>query len=716
MSGTLPASPILQQFQSNGSPSLSSFFASANSNPFSIGCLSDSPPINKNKRCRQRVDAGEPRNSYQGALMSQLRSCSDSKHADRRNENEEQDEDCESVEQQMQESDLLLGANDNQASDFELSDEDSSADQQDSNENPVDLCAVSSQPPSLSAELPSLLKSNDPTENRHTNNSAMSSSSSKRKRFQPQRQPIKLDHSGVDSNDEGNFKEKTPDEVKPKLESMEKTENTSKQNEEMNPLQKELSSRPNNASGALPSSLNANMNGNSYQSNMLANKMFVEMQRRMYASAMGQQQSQSQQNGQTDEDNNVVKNAVMKDFIRFVHLMNEKILTASNEFNLTETEKALSQQLKQQKDKQQQDWRGSQPFGNVGRPNLGAMNPLFNPLMSYTNPQQILAMAANQSPLHSIANSMAQQNSTSNSTAGANMSFANLVNNSASNNKLPGSGIFPTAVPNFSSFNGFVNHAAVNQLAKMEDGSPRKKRSKVTDSVRGPRSAVRDTGNSLPASSRSSPQPNGYFAPTMVPHPLYNNTSFRVERSSQSPGNSDEFSDYGTDGSFSQSSTLTPAHLRKAKLMFFYTRYPSSSVLKSYFPDINFNKSNTAQLVKWFSNFREFYYMCMEKFAKQAIAEGITNANEIVVTTESEIYKNLNVHYNRNNFITPPESLSNVIEETLKEFFRALQEGRDAEPSWKKSIYKIIQQLDEQIPERFKSPNFMVQLEGSSQQ
>ena len=52
------------------------------------------------------------------------------------------------------------------------------------------------------------------------------------------------------------------------------------------------------------------------------------------------------------------------------------------------------------------------------------------------------------------------------------------------------------------------------------------------------------------------------------------------------------------------SSTLTPMHLRKAKLMFFWSRYPSSSILKSYFPDINFNKNNTAQLVKWFSNFR----------------------------------------------------------------------------------------------------------------
>uniref|UniRef100_A0A182KAE2 Prospero domain-containing protein n=1 Tax=Anopheles christyi TaxID=43041 RepID=A0A182KAE2_9DIPT len=55
------------------------------------------------------------------------------------------------------------------------------------------------------------------------------------------------------------------------------------------------------------------------------------------------------------------------------------------------------------------------------------------------------------------------------------------------------------------------------------------------------------------------------------------------------------------------SSTLTPMHLRKAKLMFFWVRYPSSAVLKMYFPDIKFNKNNTAQLVKWFSNFRDVW-------------------------------------------------------------------------------------------------------------
>uniref|UniRef100_A0A183C5B2 Prospero domain-containing protein n=1 Tax=Globodera pallida TaxID=36090 RepID=A0A183C5B2_GLOPA len=135
--------------------------------------------------------------------------------------------------------------------------------------------------------------------------------------------------------------------------------------------------------------------------------------------------------------------------------------------------------------------------------------------------------------------------------------------------------------------------------------------------------------------------------------------------------------------------TLTHMHLRKAKLMFFYQRYPSSSLLKSYFPDVHFTKHNTAQLVKWFSNFREFFYMQMEKFAKQALAEGVKRADEIYA----------------------PERLLLVIEETLREFFNALKQGRDVEPSWKKAIYKVIQQLDEPIPEFFREPQFVELLE-----
>uniref|UniRef100_A0A336MW69 CSON006339 protein n=1 Tax=Culicoides sonorensis TaxID=179676 RepID=A0A336MW69_CULSO len=146
------------------------------------------------------------------------------------------------------------------------------------------------------------------------------------------------------------------------------------------------------------------------------------------------------------------------------------------------------------------------------------------------------------------------------------------------------------------------------------------------------------------------------------------------------------------------SSTLTPMHLRKAKLMFFWVRYPSSAVLKMYFPDIKFNKNNTAQLVKWFSNFREFYYIQMEKYARQAVSEGVKSVDDIHITLDSEIYR-------------VPPNFRYVIEQTLKEFFRAIQSGKDTEQSWKKSIYKIISRLDDQVPEYFKSPNFLEQLE-----
>nr|CAH8875448.1 unnamed protein product [Trichobilharzia regenti] len=156
--------------------------------------------------------------------------------------------------------------------------------------------------------------------------------------------------------------------------------------------------------------------------------------------------------------------------------------------------------------------------------------------------------------------------------------------------------------------------------------------------------------------------------------------------------------------------TLTPVHLRKAKLMFFYTRYPNSTLIKMYFPDVKFYKNNTAQLVKWFSNFREFYYIQMEKYARVAISEGIRTAEEIHVTTESEIYRALNLHYNRNQQLEVPDHFRIVVEATLREFFVALYTGKDSEQSWKKPIYKVIARMDQPVPEFFKSPNWMDQL------
>ena len=58
-----------------------------------------------------------------------------------------------------------------------------------------------------------------------------------------------------------------------------------------------------------------------------------------------------------------------------------------------------------------------------------------------------------------------------------------------------------------------------------------------------------------------------------------------------------------------------------------------------------------------------------------------------------------------------PEHFRYTVEQTLREFFKAIQEGKDSEQSWKKAIYKVIARLDEPVPEYFKSPTFLEQLE-----
>ncbi|XP_075795266.1 prospero homeobox protein 1-like isoform X2 [Pelodiscus sinensis] len=150
---------------------------------------------------------------------------------------------------------------------------------------------------------------------------------------------------------------------------------------------------------------------------------------------------------------------------------------------------------------------------------------------------------------------------------------------------------------------------------------------------------------------------------------------------------------------------LTPGHLKKAKLMFFYTRYPSSGTLKTYFSDVKFNRCITSQLIKWFSNFREFFYIQMEKFSRQALSDGVPSAEALTVTRDSELARVLNQHYNKANDYEIPSKFLEVSQITLREFFSAISQGCDADPSWKKSIYKVICKLECDIPDAFRSPH-----------
>ncbi|KAL4648897.1 prospero homeobox protein 1-like [Arapaima gigas] len=157
---------------------------------------------------------------------------------------------------------------------------------------------------------------------------------------------------------------------------------------------------------------------------------------------------------------------------------------------------------------------------------------------------------------------------------------------------------------------------------------------------------------------------------------------------------------------------LSPCHLKKAKLMFFYTRYPSSNTLKTYFPDVKFNRCVTSQLIKWFSNFREFFYIQMERFARQAAREGLAGRGETALrlSRDSELYRILNLHYNKSNDYQVPDRFVEVSEVALREFLSAIQAGRDADPCWKKSIYKIICKLDSPVPDSFRLPGCPVGL------
>ncbi|XP_018550095.1 prospero homeobox protein 1 [Lates calcarifer] len=148
---------------------------------------------------------------------------------------------------------------------------------------------------------------------------------------------------------------------------------------------------------------------------------------------------------------------------------------------------------------------------------------------------------------------------------------------------------------------------------------------------------------------------------------------------------------------------LTTNHLKKAKLMFFYTRYPSSLVLKMCFHDVQFTRCITSQLIKWFSNFREFYYIQMEKFARHALIEGVTDVRGLTVGRESELFRALNMHYNKANDFQVPDRFLEVAEITLREFYIAISMGKDRDPSWKKAIYKVICKLDSDVPAEFNS-------------
>ena len=51
----------------------------------------------------------------------------------------------------------------------------------------------------------------------------------------------------------------------------------------------------------------------------------------------------------------------------------------------------------------------------------------------------------------------------------------------------------------------------------------------------------------------------------------------------------------------------------------------------------------------------------MEKYARQALQEGVKDEQELLVNEDHELYRVLNVHYNRNNHIEVSFKINQLI-------------------------------------------------------
>lgn len=189
------------------------------------------------------------------------------------------------------------------------------------------------------------------------------------------------------------------------------------------------------------------------------------------------------------------------------------------------------------------------------------------------------------------------------------------------------------------------------------------------------------------------------------------------------------------------STQLDALHVKKAKLMFFWSRYPDSTMLKSYFPDIE----DDVFLLHQFARFRNFFYILLERYAWQAINDGVTNEDDLRVSRKSDIYKVFKEEFDPSNCVDVPEQFLAVAEFTVREYFRHIQSGRmtaqesrprkmltmrsllrklkellcfksankniSNEESWENFICKSVSKLDEAVPDYFRQSAFLEQLD-----
>lgn len=74
----------------------------------------------------------------------------------------------------------------------------------------------------------------------------------------------------------------------------------------------------------------------------------------------------------------------------------------------------------------------------------------------------------------------------------------------------------------------------------------------------------------------------------------------------------------------------------------------------------------------------------MEKYARQGVSEGVKNVEELRVGGDSEIYRVLNLHYNRNNHIEVSSMIRHTCDTTIVATITISRKTRNAFNSVKK--------------------------------
>ncbi|OXA44802.1 Homeobox protein prospero [Folsomia candida] len=127
---------------------------------------------------------------------------------------------------------------------------------------------------------------------------------------------------------------------------------------------------------------------------------------------------------------------------------------------------------------------------------------------------------------------------------------------------------------------------------------------------------------------------------------------------------------------------LTMQHFIKAKMIFFYTQFPSTRSIQQYFPDVE-HPSDIEQIAKIFEASRV-----------------------ITIPTHFNLYKTLHYYFDPLRSTEPSEEFQLKVTQSTREYFIALQNGVDASEI-ESRVTRALKQIEEDPPEWLQSRDFM---------